>query len=82
MCMSVLLAGMYEYHMCTWSPQRPEKDTRPGTGVTDGCAQLCGCWESNPDSLRTASVLNQWATSPSPNLRSFVKNNCHNCEPK
>lgn len=30
------------------APRRPEEDIRcPGTGVKDGCEQLCGCWGSN-----------------------------------
>ena len=26
--------------------------TRPGTGITDGCELLPGCWESNLDPLK------------------------------
>lgn len=59
MCVSVLLTGMHVYHMCAWCPQRREEGIRPGTGLTDGYEQLCGCSESNLDSLGAASALNQ-----------------------
>ena len=29
----------------------------PGTGVTDSCELPCGCWESNPHSLKEQPVL-------------------------
>ena len=37
MCMGVLPACMYMYHMCAWYLRRPEEGVRvPGIGVTDG----------------------------------------------
>jgi hypothetical protein len=29
----------------------------PGTGVTDGCKQICGCWEANPGLLEDAYMF-------------------------
>lgn len=37
-------------HMHAWYPSKAE-ESDPLTGVTDGCQQLCGCWEPNPDIL-------------------------------
>lgn len=35
----------------------------PGTGVTDWCELLCGCWESHPGSLEDQPV--SFTTEPS-----------------
>jgi hypothetical protein len=45
---------------------RPEEGIRSsGTGVTDSCELLSGCWELNHGPLEEqASVLNRWAVSP------------------
>ena len=29
----------------------------PGTGVTDSCETVCGCWESNPGPLQEQVIL-------------------------
>ena len=53
MCMGVLLPCMSMYCVLAWCWWRPEEAIRsPGTGVTDGCEQLCGCWDSNPNPLK------------------------------
>lgn len=50
MCVRVLPACMYVYHLCAWCPQMPQGGIKaPGTGVTDGCELPHGSWESNPD---------------------------------
>lgn len=47
-------------------PAEARKDFRSsGTGVTDSCELLSGCWELNHGPLEEqASVLNRWAVSP------------------
>jgi hypothetical protein len=48
MCVSILLACMYMYHMFAWYPCRPEEGVGcPGTEVTDGCELPCGYLELN-----------------------------------
>lgn len=47
--------------LCVWSPQRPEDVL--GTGVTDWCELLCGCWESHPGSLEDQPMF--FTTEPS-----------------
>lgn len=43
MCMSVLPACIYVYHVHAWHSQRPKESIRStGIGVTDGCELLCG----------------------------------------
>ena len=33
-------------HMCLYPTKGKEVDAEsPGTGLTDGCELLCGCWE-------------------------------------
>jgi hypothetical protein len=45
-------------------PWQCEGVRSPGTGVTDSCELLHGCWVSNLGSFgRTASALNCWAFS-------------------
>ena len=49
MCTSVLPACMSGRHDIGAMPLEPEEGIRsPGTGVTDTCEPLCGCWEPNP----------------------------------
>lgn len=58
MCMNVLPAYMYVYHvhaLCSW---RSEEGARsPRTVVTDGCEPLCGFWEMNPGPLQVQEML-------------------------
>ena len=50
MCMGTLYVCL-----CTMGmqyPQKPEEGIRfPGTGITEGCELLCGCWGLNLGSL-------------------------------
>ena len=57
MCLSVLPACVYVYHVSAWYLQKSEEGIKsPGTGVTDSC-KPCGCWEPNVSSARAASAL-------------------------
>jgi hypothetical protein len=43
---------------CVQYPWRLKEDVgSSGTGVTDNCELPCGCWDSNPDSLKKQQVL-------------------------
>jgi hypothetical protein len=53
MCMSVLLACMPVYFVCTWGLQSSEESPVPlGVGVTSSCEPSCGYWELNLDPLQ------------------------------
>ena len=55
--------------MCMQYLRKPEEGTRSsGTGVTDGCESLCGCWEPNTGLLeKQPTLLTYWAViSPTP----------------
>jgi hypothetical protein len=44
MCMDVLLAYIFFYHMCAWYLERPTEGIRsPETEVTDGSELPCVC---------------------------------------
>ena len=56
MCMVILPACVP--NVCLVHTERPEEGVRtPGTGGTDGCELLCGCWEWNPGSLQEQQVI-------------------------
>jgi hypothetical protein len=45
---------------CVQYQQKPEKDESvrsPGTGGTDGCEPLCGCWDLDLDTLKEQPVF-------------------------
>lgn len=45
-------------HLCAWCLRRPEEGIGfPGTGVTNGCKLLCGCWDSTLDALEKRPEL-------------------------
>ena len=68
MIMSVLPACM---HMYMWYLQRiKDSAISRGTGVTDDCELLRGCWEMNLDPLQNHQVL--LTTEPCPQLRHKV----------
>lgn len=48
-CMGILLACK-SLCLCAVSMEAAEGIRCPGTEVTDSCALLHGCWESDPDS--------------------------------
>jgi hypothetical protein len=64
MCMSVVPTCMQVHHICAWHPWRPEDIRSPGTGVTDGCELLCGCWELKLGPLEEQAVLLTGELSP------------------
>lgn len=58
MCMGVLPACMFRYHMFTRYPQRSEEGAiSSGTGVTEDHDPLCRRWESNQGLLEYEAVL-------------------------
>ena len=58
MCMNVLSAGVFVYHMRAWCSQRPKGGTgTPGSGVKDSCELPCRCWELNLGSQEEQPVL-------------------------
>jgi hypothetical protein len=66
MCMSVLPACMYVYHVCTWCLWGSESEEGirfPGTGVTGDCGPPCEFREPKPGFLQECQVL--WAIEPS-----------------
>lgn len=64
--MDILSACVSVCHLCAWHLQRPDKGIRsPGSGITDGCDWLCGCWELKLSPLEEQQAL----LSPSPFLK-------------
>lgn len=58
MCRGVLPTCISVFHLYVYCPHRPENGIRcPGTGVTDGCEQLCGCWKSDLGLLEEHAIL-------------------------
>lgn len=56
--MNVLFLCMSVQDKHAWLTWRPEGVLAlPGTGVTDGCKLLCGCWESNWVFCQSKQVL-------------------------
>ena len=51
--------------LLVWGGQKKASNLS-GSGVTDGCELLCGCWELNLawSSVRATYALNVWAISP------------------
>lgn len=48
MCMNVLPAHVYMYHVNVWCLQRSEEGVEsPRTVITDGCAPPYESWEQN-----------------------------------
>ena len=67
--MSVLLACISVYHVCTQCQQRPEESTgSSGTRVTDGCEPPRGYWEPNPGPLKEQLAI----ITPAPCLQAPV----------
>ena len=60
---------------CNAHPQRPEGIICPGTGVTELCELLCGCWESNPGLLKEERVL----ITTEPSLQSLCTGSVRFC---
>lgn len=57
MCMGILSASIYVYHVHVWCFQRPVKGIGSSeSGVTDVCELWCW-WESNPDPLEGQPLL-------------------------
>lgn len=66
LCMDVLSACRYVYHLCTWCPWRPKECVRSlGTEVAHTPA---GCWESSP-----ASTLNPRAFALAPLISTYER---------
>lgn len=48
---------MSVHHVCMQYPQRPEQDTgSSGTGITNDCEVLCGCWKPKPGPLQEKTI--------------------------
>ena len=45
-----ILSAYYMYMPCAFGDQRGDRSLE--TGLTGGCARLCGCWELDSDSLQ------------------------------
>jgi hypothetical protein len=59
--MVVLNTCMSVYHLCAWNPRKPEEGIgSPGSIITEGCEQPCGCWESNLKEPPRAGEMAQW----------------------
>ena len=52
MCMNVLPACMYMYHVIPVEARRGPLIGFPGTGVKNGCEPPCGFWKLNLGSVR------------------------------
>lgn len=65
-CMSYVV-----YCLGSWCPKRSEGGIGYlGTGVTEGCESLCGCWELSPCPLDEQSeVLTGEPSLQTPDLR-------------
>jgi hypothetical protein len=72
MCMTVLPACIYVYHVCNWWPQMSEEGTSdsPSPAVMCGCDQTCSCSELNPGPLQEQQVL--LTTEPSLQLQTWT----------
>jgi hypothetical protein len=68
MCMSVLPACVYVYHVCSAHGGQKSVSDLLELWVTDGCEPLCECWELNPGPLQEqygqCLALGSWAVSP------------------
>lgn len=70
LCIGVLPAYMFIYHICAWCLQRPEESIRaPQTVITDLCEPQCGLEPWIPG--RTVSTLNLWESSLQPSDHYF-----------
>ena len=58
MCVGVMLACMSIYHMHTVAMASKRVLHPMGTGLTDSCELLCGCWASNPGPQDEHRALN------------------------
>lgn len=75
MCTGVLSACISVFHLYVYCPHRPEMASDcPGTWVTDGCEQLCGCWESDPGLLEEHPLFLTMESSLPPHLQNFHLN--------
>ena len=57
MHMGVLPACVSVHHVCAVPVEARRGCHIPGTGVTDSCELLCGCWELNLGPLEEQRVL-------------------------
>lgn len=63
---------------CMQYPQRPEEGVCPsGSGVTEGCKSLPGCWKPKLDPLEDQLMLFTAGLSPSHVVTFFVTTQTH-----
>lgn len=65
MCMNVWPACVLVHQALVWCPWRSEEGIGSSeTRVADGGELPCGCWQSNPHSLKEKSSLRCWTPQP------------------